>query len=582
MMPSLLASLLIIILVYLVFFHFHIHLYTWYMGFPKPKNQVILEKDIKIKMKDGVQLATDIYRPKGFAKYPVIMIRTPYNKQGNVHPYKKIAEVFASQGYVFIVQDVRGKYSSEGTFSPYTSEGEDGHTSINWAGKATWSNGKVALFGFSYLGSCAWLAAVLKSPYLSTVIPMFTTQRTYEVWNDQGILFLKGTLLWLSKYSEKGENKKIKDKKAAKTLWKLPINELDSHLVDEKIKNFQEFVHQKTPTTFWEKISADHLAHTLDIPAFIIGGWYDPYLKGTIEDFERMQNALNNARRSHLRIGPWGHNPSQKFKGVDFGKQGNFNDQLVESLLWCDHWMKEEKPYEGKKVQFFVMGKNKWQESEVWPPKNISYQKFYLSKSDADLILSKKPKELQQTFSFTYDPKDPVLFCGKHLLQKIIGWIGPFEQKEITKDQNVLTYHSEPFTEEFTIAGPIKLVLFVASSAIDTDFCAKLCDQRTTGESYNLQTGFLRMRYRNSLKEPSFIQPGEIYRIEISLRAVANTFLKGHRMQLQITSSDFPTHARNLNTGECCITGSQMQTATQTIYAGGNFDSHIILPVLTK
>lgn len=567
------------------------YIYAWYIGFPLPKYQVAIEKNLMIPMKDGVKLATDVYRPKSPGKYPVIISRTPYNKNGNIHPYRQLAELFSSQGYVFIIQDIRGKHGSEGEFEPFIHESLDGFNTIEWAGEAEWSNGHVALYGFSYLGSCAWMAVNNKSRYLKTIIPMFTTQDSYSIWIDQGVPYLKGPLYWFARFHAK-KDLQITNKKIGEIIHQLPVFELDVMTADHKIHPYRDYLSHLIPDHFWQKRSVQNLDE-IDVPVFIVGGWYDPFLQGGIEDFQLLSDgpAGSKNRKSYLMIGPWPHNPTEKFKDVNYGTKANFNNHLVSTLKWCDIWLKEKEPLHPKtgRVDYFIMGKNEWRESTHWPPPNIKYEKYYLTKKgckgkaetaqDGPFGLSKTPSEHVAKTNYVYDPINPVPFRGSYLLHRD-SWIGPVEQTEITRRNDVLTYMTDPLDEELIIAGPVKLVIFVSSTAVDTDFSAKICDVRSNGKSYNLQAGVMRMRYRDSLTKQKIMVPGNIYRIEISLRSVANAFLKNHRIQLQVASTDFPVHDRNLNTGMSCEFSTETKIAHQTVYYGGLYKSYLLLPVL--
>lgn len=582
------AILLILCTLLCALWLYRIRLYALMIDFPRPKHRVLIERNVMISMPDGTKLATDIYRPKSHHKYPVILIRTPYNKSGRLQPYRQMSELFASQGYAVIVQDVRGKYRSEGKFYPYAYEALDGHTTVMWAGEASWSNGKVALVGLSYPGSCAWLAARYKSPYLRTIITMFTTQDTYSVWVDDGVPYLKGPLTWLAKYCGKKENKRLTAKHLEPVLWHLPVSDLDALTVKHKIPFYREYLTHIRPDSFWEEISGHQGVGNLDVSAYIIGGWYDPFLKGTIEDYQRMNKAPENSKnhQSRLVIGPWAHNPAQKFKGIELGKNANFQSLLLSSLEWLDIWLKEKKhAMEGiSKVRYFIMGKNTWEESTEWPPQNSAYEKLFLSMEEKDFnhlngLLSSSPPETTQKNRFTYSPRDPVLFRGGYLM-RTDSWIAPIVQDEIIARDEVLIYATPPLEEDLVYAGDAKLILYVSSQAVDTDFSAKICDVYPNGKAYNLSSGFIRMRFRESLERPEAMEPNKIYRIEITLKAVANAFLKNHRIQLQITSSDFPVHNRNLNTGLNCETTVELKEVEQTIYTGGQYESHLLLPVL--
>ena len=585
-----LAILTLIICVIIIYRYYRIYFYSWYTGFLWPKNKVVIDKNVMISMPDGTKLATDIYRPKSLDKFPVIIIRTPYNKMGSLQPYKHLALLLASQGYVIVVQDIRGKYKSEGEFYPYAYEALDGHTTVMWAGEAPWSNGKVALFGLSYSGSCAWLAARYKSIYLRTIIAMFTTQNTYSIWIEKGIPFLKGPLIWLGKYCTKTENPKVTDQSLEPILWQLPVNILDNLATHRKILFYKEYLAHIQLDSFWEEISAHHRVGNLDIPAFIIGGWYDPFLNGTIEDYQRMKQAPDSSmnHHSHLLIGPWAHNPAQKFKGIDFGNNASFKSILISTLEWCDMWLKDKKKAASplKKVRYFIMGRNEWKEADLWPPSNTYEEKYFLSNENNSLssiegLLTPDVPEDTQKNNFIYNPRDPVLFRGGYILHGE-GWIAPFEQDEISARGDVLIYSTSLLQEELCIAGSVKLILYVSSQAFDTDFCAKICDMHPNGKSFNLTSGFVRMRFRESLENSQLMVPGMIYCIEITFRSVAHAFLKNHRIQLQITSSDFPVHNRNLNTGMSCENSVEIKEVEQTIYTGKSHESHLILPILKE
>jgi putative CocE/NonD family hydrolase len=560
-------------------------LFAWHAGFPLPRYRVQIERNLMLPMKDGVKLATDIYRPVTKEKCPVVITRTIYDKMGKEHDYQTLARYYASQGYVFIMQDVRGKHLSEGEFTPYLNEGTDGHETVTWAGTAPWSNGKVSLTGFSYLGSCAWLAAQYKSPFLKTILPMFTTQNTYHIWIDRGIPYFQGPLFWLSKYVEKKNNVAVTPEKAAAIMRKLPIHNLDLQLSDRIITHYREYLAHIRPDKFWKSLSLHFITvQELDLPAFIVGGWYDVFLRGTLEDFHSMINspAPSKNRQSVLFIGPWSHNPMQKME-LNFGPEANFFSIFLKSLHWCHDWLKEEGPSDNlySPVNYFLMGKNRWIAAKEWPPRDITTHIYHLAIEKEQRLLSSAPSHSQATSQYIYDPDEPVAFHGKEILGGV-PWAAPIDQAEFVGRSDVLLFNSAPLREELSIAGKVKAVLYVSSTGLDTDFCVKLCDIHPNGKVYNLTTGFIRMRYRHSIENPEMMVPGEIYRIEILFQDTANTFLKGHSIQLQITSSDFPTHVRNLNTGLSSEFTNEIAVTEQTIYSGGIYDSLLMLPVLTK
>ena len=436
------------------------------------------------------------------------------------------------------------------------------------------------------LASCGWLATRYKSPYVKTIISMFTSHDTHSVWIDEGIPFLRGPFFWLTEFYLRKKNPKFIHKKLLSFLWKLPVNKLDVFAMDHKIPFYHEFLEHIDKDKFWKKISVDDSNINVDVPALIVSGWYDPFLKGTIADFEEISHLppRTKIKKSRMLIGPWGHNPAQKFKKLRFEKHASTNLILVETLKWCERWLKDKKQQEDSdsKVRYFIMGKNVWEKSKRWPPSNISYETYYL-KHKADNVhglLSPTPTQHVHKNNFTYNPKDPILFRGSYLLHN--DWVMPTEQDEILTRNDVLIYTSSPFKKEITVVGCIKFVLFVSSTAVDTDFFAKICDVHPSGKSYNISLGLIRMRYRESLTKPKMMEPGKIYRVEINIRPTANTFLKNHRLQLHIASADFPVHERNLNTGKLCESSIEIKEAEQTIYTGGSYDSHLVLPILQE
>lgn len=585
MLIFLIILIIVIFSIYILYRYYRLHVYAWIANFPKPKFKVICESDFKLSMPDGVKLATDIYRPKSRHKFPVVIIRTPYNKADPI--YKNFASLFASQGYVIILQDVRGKHRSEGAFYPYAYEALDGNTTVTWAGEAKWSTGKVCLFGLSYSASCAWLAARYKNPYLRTIIYMFATQDTYSMWIDKGIPFLKGPLFWLTRYCKKKANLDITAKSLEPILWQLPVNKLDIQATGKKIPFYQEYLLHPYRDSFWKDISTNHLIEDLDIPTYIVSGWYDPFIAGTIEDYKQMnQSKLSQLNhKSSLTIGPWAHFPLQVIKGMEFGKNGRFPSLLPTILEWGDIWLKDKKyaKSQHQPIRYFMMGKNEWKEAQKWPP-NKSEVQLYLSMEshvahfNEGVLTSKPPAQIQKSH-YIYNPHNPVLFKGSDLLHTD-AWIAPIDQAEILARNEVLVFHTPTLKEELCIAGDVKLILYVSSTGLDTDFYAKICDKYPCGKAYNLTYGFIRMRYRDSLEKPQLITPGAIYKVEIVLRPVAHAFLKNHQLQLQITSSDFPVHNRNLNTGLRCETSIEIKEVEQTVYSGTPYESHLILPVL--
>lgn len=578
--PIMYILLFLLILFVCSFFVFKQNIFAWFISYPQPSYRYTLKKDVMITMSDGTHLATDIYQPKGKGPFPSILLRTPYGKSNPSHRYSLAGQLFASQGYVVLVQDVRGKNGSEGKFIPYEKEGSDGFETLEWISEAPWFNGQVALFGFSYLASCAWLAATYRSPHISTIIPLFSCQSTYKGWFNHGVPFLKDMLFWLTKYAGKSnnlDNEEVTHEEVDKVLQSLPIVGLDKIINKEPISIYQKFLHHPASDVFWDHLSPRHKIKDLSSPVLFYAGWYDRLLGNTLVDFEAME-ATPSGPYNKLIIGPWVHDPTQVTTDITFPKNAKFLLQLRTILDWCDYWLKKKPlPIGKERITYYLMGLNIWKKTDQWPPVGVQFRSYYLKEKGLSTELGAQ----NENGKYCYNPADPTPSLGTPLIYAN-GCEGPREQSPLTSRPDVLAFRSRPLSENLLVVGPLKAILYVSSTAVDTDFCVKLADVHPDGKAYYLQSGFLRMRYRDSLYHPELMIPGQIYRIEVEMSHIAQAFLKGHCIQLQICSADFPNHSRNLNMAELPEVGTEFRVAEQTIHYGGSFDSQVILPILQE
>ncbi len=560
---------------------------AWYLGIPAPAYSIVAERDVMVPMRDGVKLATDVYRPDAPGKFPVIVIRTPYGKNNPAHRYEFTANIFAGQGYAVAVQDVRGKYGSEGVYYPYVNEAKDGHDTFNWAGTQGWSAGKVGTFGISYFGRTQWLPAPLASPYLKCMIPIFCGQYDYKRVADGGVFRYDALLIWHYQNALRtAEGGKAVDWDRA--LRHLPLIEADDALGID-INPYNDKISNPVPGPYWDRTRVDDKVSKMKAPAMVVGGWFDFYLDNSIDDFNRMITISGSpqARRSRLVLGPWIHLTRSKFDDADFGKEAGFLGQIKLFLRWYDYWLKgadngimDEDP-----VRIFVMGKNEWRGEKAWPLPGTVYTKYYLSSDrganglagDGSLVTAMPPPAKPDRY--VYDPEDPAPSIGG---ASVYGNArpGPVDQKERESRKDVLVYCTPPLEEDTEVTGPVRLILYASSSARDTDFTATLADVRQDGKSISLNTGVVRARYRDSLARPSFLEKGKIYRFEINIGPTANVFLKGHRIRLQVASSYFPEYDRNLNTGAPIGMTKETVKAEQAVYHGGVNASFLLLPVI--
>jgi len=536
-------------------------------------------------MRDGVKLAADIYRPAAEGKYPVILTRTPYGKDNKSHKYSFAGKLFASQGYVFIVQDCRGKFDSDGDYYPYINEAADGHDTIEWAGTQPWSTGRVGMYGFSYWGSTQWLPAPMGSKYLKALVPIMTGQNLYRRWIYNGIFRINDVLIWHY------ENAKKQARPAEGIDWNKAVRHLPLISADDAlgadIPSYNDWIQHPVPGPYWERISVEGKVPAIKTPALIIDGWYDYYLDLAVEDFNRMKNqgGSDEARQSMLLIGPWTHTSKSKFASMNFGKQASFMKQIKTILRWYDYWLKGVKNgiLEEGPVSIFVMGANRWEKADTWPPSGAKLLKYYLrgggkaNGAMGDGALSTEPPENEKEDNYIYNPEDPVPSIGG---TSIYGSAeaGPADQKAVESRQDVLVYTTGPLGDDLKVMGTVKCVLHVSTSARDTDFVARLCDVSPDGTSINIKDAVVRARFRDSFSGPSLLEAGKVYRIEIPIGSVCNVFKKGHRLRLQVTSSAFPEYGRNLNTGAAIGMTSKTVKAHQRVYHDREHSSYLTIP----
>ncbi|CRX38889.1 CocE/NonD family hydrolase [Estrella lausannensis] len=567
-------------------YHFQIYryVYNWYLGLRSPSCKVAKEHNLLIPMRDGIILSADLYRPKEEGRYPAVLLRTPYGKENTEHSYPVLATILCSLGYVVLVQDVRGKYASEGEFNPFIHEEKDGNDTIDWISSQQWSSGAVALYGFSYLGSCAWLAARDPHPCLKTIIPMFSGQNAYRGWVDHGVPYLKDILYWLSRHGGR-KGRDVPHEEVDLMIWQLPVLQFDKRLKDG-IDTFKTWMHHLHVDDYWRSISVSHIREEIRMPVFFVAGWFDRFLTNTIEDFLETSsaNAYQRHKKSRLLIGPWEHHPSEEFPEVSFGREAKFRSCIKFFVEWLDLHLKGEASTfdENNPIDYFMMGENRWRKASSWPPKEAK-EKFYFlhgmgkanTMSGDGVLTAEQPADEKQDH-YVYDPLDPCPSLGNNM---IYGnqTEGPREQSLVGARRDVLAYKTEPLPAPVKAVGPVSLILFVSSSALDTDFCAKLVDIHPNGKSYFLVAGFIRMRFLDSVRATHGIEKGKIYRLEIQLGHTAHAFLKGHRIGLLVTSSDFPNHGRNLNTGGSNEGDSEEAKAFQTVYHGGIYASRLSL-----
>ncbi len=581
--------------------------------------QITVDFDVPAQMRDGVTLRANIYRPQGDGQWPVLLTRLPYGKDlPGATSVLDPAQV-ARRGYVVVIQDTRGRAASEGEWDPMRNEALDGVDTLAWVAKLPYSNGSVGMYGASYFGFTQWASAVLQPPALKAMVPFIT-------WNDplNGILFRGGamelgtTASWqlmmgldelFRRFRGDPDPRHlggalyglVKDMDALGThgYWSLPLNEFAPIKRNNVGKAFFEGVEYVMDREHAEPLTILGKHEQVTVPSLNVGGWYDIFLQDTIETFRIMREhgSTPEARQSKLLIGPWTHggvnNPIGELN-FGFGASAALIDLKIDfvslQVRWFDHFLKgidtgmlNEAP-----IKLFVMGANVWRDEQEWPLARAMNTRYYLHSNGhantlhGDGVLSTEMPTSGLSDTYTYDPANPVLTRGGALLMTPEFPGGPYNQRETESREDVLVYSTPELTQDVEVTGPITVHLWATSSAPDTDFVARLVDVHPNGYAQNLTDGIIRARYRNFAQgeKPSLIEPGKAYEYEIDLWATSNVFKQGHRIRLDVTSSNFPRWDRNPNTGHDFGADSEGVVAQQTILHDADHASYVVLPLV--
>jgi putative CocE/NonD family hydrolase len=565
------------------------------VGSAAERYEVTVEHGVAAKMRDGVILRADIYRPKADGKFPVLLERTPYDKRGSVNFGYRIAPY----GYVVIIQDVRGRYTSEGEWYPFKYESQDGYDTVEWAASLPYSNGKVGMIGGSYVGATQMLTAIAHPPHLAGILPVVTASNYHDGWTYQGGAFEQWfNESWTTGLAEDTLMRRVGKRSNAKR-WalELPLTGyplLDLGTTEGLAQYFLDWLAHPDYDDYWKQWSIDEHDAEINVPAYHVGAWYDIFLGGTLRNYVHIKarGGSEAARKDQrLLVMTGGHAGSgPKIGDVDFGKESVVDEDAL-ALRWYDYLLKgidngmgSEKP-----VKLFVMGKNVWREEDGWPLVRASETRYYLHSAGSantlsgDGTLSTAAPAGETADTYVHDPADPVPTRGGPLCCDATHEApGAFDQRPVEARKDVLVYSTPAFQQDFEVTGPVSVELYASSSAVDTDFTAKLVDVWPNGYAQNLTEGIIRARYRRSPEKAEFMNPGEVYKFSIDLWATSNVFLKGHKLRLEISSSNFPRFDRNLNTGEDPGRSTRIVKATNTICHDRERPSALILPVVPQ
>jgi len=553
-------------------------------------------ENVEATMRDGVILRSDVYRPVAPGEYPTLLCRTPYDKCKA--SFQHVASVMASHGYICVLQDIRGTYASDGEFHlarngrSSTTDAEDGYDSVEWAAGLPGSDGQVCVWGHSYSSWAAWVAAGSCPPHLKA---LFGSGMASSILNHTRGIFETGRRLhWM--YQQAADQKRRAgfpeitaaeahsrwyDVERFKWVWFLPLDEIPETAFGSLTPQLREYMRQQAVETW----GFDEVHPDISVPTCSLTGWYDRIL-GAIEHYEGMEaNGPEAVKGTHrMIVGPWGHGMTALCRNqgpLDFGPEADtlYADHLLD---WCDQQLKGKAPKNTAPVRVFVMGQNQWQNEQEWPLARTQYTDFFLH-SDGNAnsargqgrLSADTPGDLAPD-GYVYDPRDPVMSMMGRNIQMEPRFQAPLDDRD-----DILVYRTAPLEQDLRVIGPVRVELWVSSDAPDTDFTAKLVDEDESGQAVNITYGILRCEYRDGydVKAPH-MTPENIYKIEITLNPTGNLFRAGHRIRLDISSSDFPNVDRNHNTGRDFWSDAELRPAKQTLFHDSSRPSRLVLPII--
>lgn len=579
-----------------------------------------VKSEVMVPMRDGVRLATDVYRPAvageaAEGRFPVLLFRSPYGKGG----VRRNGEFFTRHGYVVVAQDCRGTYRSEGEFYPFVNEGKDGYDAIRWAAAQPWSNAKVGTMGASYLGWVQLYAAMYRPPHLQAMfVEVAGADFLREVGHPGGVPNL-GWPAWLVKSAVRSP-RAARDPELAEPLRKIMDDPLDwwrAHpgkraevfrdFPDQR-RMYEDFYNHTERDGYWQQpgfYPAGHYDEMKDVPMLFLSGWYDFFVEGTLDNFAALARLQETPKR--VVIGPWPHAAGRAECGdVYFGPEAAVSQREL-ALDWFDHWMKgsELRTVGSQPARLFRMGGGdgtrtatgllnhggRWIEAPSWPLPDAKAVDFYLN---AGASLQSNPPARAKPSTYVFDPNDPVPTVGGR--SGVGPWSpgGPRDQVcsaqvaccadagRLTDRGDVLSFQTEPLEAAVEVTGKVRARLWISSDAVDTDFTAKLMDVYPDGYAMILCDGQIRTRYRNGRDRAELMTPGEVYAVTIDVGSTSNLFAAGHCIRVDISSSNYPKCEPNPNTGEPAGRWTRRVKATNSVYHDAEHPSHIELPLVVR
>lgn len=547
---------------------------------------IIVEKDVPVPVRDGVILRANVFRPDGPGEYPGLLLRTPYGKA------EAGFERYVRAGYIVVTQDTRGRYASDGEYVPFTVEhtgdAEDGYDSVEWLAGQPYCNGRVGTMGASYCAWMQWTLAKLRPPHLQAMcaysIPLELTGVDYTGAFRPG----RRIKWWMTTMAPDlrrreglppphtpAEAGRIWDEiEHGRWLGFLPWLELPRFL-PQRLAGYAEDWLREPHRKAWRFAEAHK---EIGVPNLDFSGWFD-HCNDTMWHLRGMQrNARTQLARTQTKLimGPWSHVTigARKIGDIDFGPQAEI-DLHGTIIRWFDRWLRDMDNGIDREpaARYFVMGSGQWKAADTWPPEGTSEAVYYLSGDTEGGTLAPTAALDETVDTYVYDPRDPVPTLWSRALFTM-----PADRRQLEYRQDILHYQTPPLGEDVEIAGYPDVVLYASSSAPDTDFFASLVDEHPAGIAMEVASGMVRARHRNGIDREDLLEPGEVTEFRIRLGATACRFLKGHRIRLEITSSDFPNYDRNHNTGRNDLADPEFVLAEQNVFHSMACPSRLVLP----
>lgn len=537
--------------------------------------------NVGVETRDGVRLSANVFRPEGSGSHPTVFTLTPYDKSTSVDQ----AWRWVSRGYAYVAVDARGRYDSDGLFDAWRDDSEDGSDVISWIAGQPWSDGTVATMGASYGGMNQWLMAKQANPGHAAIMGYVAPADGFHDlvrWN--GVPKLDLIYTWMmGMYGRVNQSRDGWD--WSRIMWELPVVKLDS-IAGRVVPSWQEWMRHDRMGEYWEPMQTTGYYHLFDVPSLNVTGWWDGQLQGTTKHFIGAVES-GRAEDHHLIIGPWLHgvNRDRTIGLRDHGPRAIINLDGIRAG-WVDHHMLGKPAPDLPRVLYFLPVKNEWRAADGWPIPGTRFTEYYLDSGgnantlSGDGILSGRPGR-GPADAFTYDPANPVPTLSSRT-SGARGGIGQgsVDNRAVETRDDVLVYTTEPLSEGVEITGPVRAEIFFSTDVPDTDITVKLLDVSPDGRALNLSHGVARARYRNSYENPDFLESGRVYALDVEMYPAANYFEAGHRIRIEVSSSNFPNLARNLNTRESSDHGTSMRIANTMVHHDGQYRSRIILPVI--